>query len=82
MSEKNQEPKLASKAGLITDFALAVLFFWFMRWVLKSHVPSDDPEIIGLIASFTSLCLTLVFWLAASMLRVTWVDWARKKSWN
>ena len=80
MSEEDQEQKLASKAGIITDLVLAVLFFLFMRWVLKSHVPSNDPEIIGLIASFTSLCLTLVFWLAASMLRVTWVDWARKKA--
>lgn len=79
MSEE-KERKLISRSGTITDLALAVLFFLFMRWVLKSHVPSDDPEIIGLIASFTSLCLTLVFWLAASMLRVTWVDWARKKA--
>ena len=79
MSEE-KERKLISKSGTITDLALAVLFFLFMRWVLKSHVPSNDPEIIGLIASFTSLCLTLVFWLAASMLRVTWVDWARKKA--
>ena len=79
MSEE-KERKLISKSGTITDLVLAVLFFLFMRWVLKSHVPSNDPEIIGLIASFTSLCLTFVFWLAASMLRVTWVDWARKKS--
>ena len=79
MSEE-KERKLISRSGTITDLVLAVLFFLFMRWVLKSHVPSNDPEIIGLIASFTSLCLTFVFWLAASMLRVTWVDWARKKS--
>ena len=79
MSEE-KERKLISKSGTITDLALAVLFFLFMRWVLKSHVPSNDPEIISLIASFTSLCLTLVFRLAASMLRVTWVDWARKKA--
>ncbi len=79
MSEE-KERKLISKSGTITDLVLAVLFFLFMRWVLKSHVPSNDPEIIDLIASFTSLCLTLVFWLAASMLRVTWVDWARKKA--
>ena len=79
MSEEKGR-KLISRSGTITDLALAVLFFLFMRWVLKSHVPSNDPEIIGLIASFTSLCLTLVFWLAASMLRVTWVDWARKKA--
>ncbi len=79
MSEEKGR-KLISRSGTITDLALAVLFFLFMRWVLKSHVPSNDPEIISLIASFTSLCLTLVFWLAASMLRVTWVDWARKKA--
>ncbi|SVB85238.1 uncharacterized protein METZ01_LOCUS238092 [marine metagenome] len=79
MSEE-KERKLISKSGTITDLVLAVLFFLFMRWVLKSHVPSNDPEIIGWIASFTSLCLTFVFWLAASMLRVTWVDWARKKA--
>ncbi len=79
MSEEKGR-KLISRSGTITDLVLAVLFFLFMRWVLKSHVPSNDPEIIGLIASFTSLCLTFVFWLAASMLRVTWVDWARKKA--
>lgn len=79
MSKEENEQKLVSKGGLVTDFVLAVAFFLFMRWVLASHVPSQDPDTVALMSSFTSLCLTLVFWLAASMLRVTWVDWSRKK---
>ena len=82
MSKEDQEQKLVSKGGIITDGVLAVCFFLFMRWVLKPHVPSVDDDSIALVASFTSLCLTLVFWLAASMLRVTWVDWHRRKDGN
>jgi len=79
MSKEENEQKLVSKEGLVTDVVLSVAFFLFMRWVLAPHVPSQDPDTVALIASFTSLCLTLVFWLAASMLRVTWVDWSRNK---
>ncbi len=79
MNKEVEEQKLVSKGGLVTDVVLSVAFFLFMRWVLAPHVPSQDPDTVAFMSSFTSLCLTLVFWLAASMLRVTWIDWSRNK---
>ncbi len=80
MSEEKEETKLISRNGRIIDAILTVAFFFFMREVFKSHVPSNDPDMIGLVASYTSFCITGVFWLAVGMLRVTWVDWLRQKN--
>ncbi|MBU61796.1 MAG: hypothetical protein CMI26_04765 [Opitutae bacterium] len=80
MSKEKEEIKLISKNGRIIDAALTVIFFIFMCDVFKSHVPSNDPDIILYVAAYTSLCITGVFWLAAGMLRVTWVDWLRQKN--
>jgi hypothetical protein len=79
MSEEQQDTKLISRNGRVIDAILTLAFFMFMREVFKSHVPSNDPDIISLVASYTSFCISGVFWLAAGMLRVTWVDWLRQK---
>ena len=79
MNENQAEEKLVSKRGIVVDLILTVIFFFFMKGVLEAHVPSGDPAIISLVSGFTSFCLTLVFWLAVSMLHVTWVDWARRR---
>ncbi len=79
MSEDKQEPKLISTKLHVLNAALTVAFFFFMRGVFMNHVPSLDPDVINLVASFTSFCISGVFWMAAGMLTVTWVDWARSK---
>lgn len=80
MSKEKEEIKLISKNGLIVDAILTILFFLLMLEVFKPHVPSNDPDTITLVAAYTSFCITGVFWLAAGMLRVTWVDWLRQKN--
>ena len=80
MSEdEKQEPKLISLKLHVLNAVLTVAFFIFMRGVFMNHVPSLDSDVINLVASFTSLCISGVFWMAAGMLTVTWVDWARSK---
>tara|TARA_B100001287_G_C22408690_1_gene401385 strand:- start:169 stop:411 length:243 start_codon:yes stop_codon:yes gene_type:complete len=78
MSE-NQDQPLVSRIGIANDLFLSLLFFLFMREVLVPHVPSEDPTAILIVSSMTSFCMTGVFWIAANMLRVTWVDYNRKK---
>jgi len=74
------QPKLISRVGTLVDLGLTGIFFLFMWGVMGSHVPSDDPSTIRWVAAYTSLCLTGVFWLAASMFRVTLVEYLRSKS--
>ena len=78
MSENLDQP-LVTKKGIVTDLVLSLLFFLFMREVLVPHVPSQDPTPILIVSSMTSFCMTGVFWIAANMLRVTWVDYIRNK---
>ena len=78
MSE-NQDQPLVGRIGIANDLFLSLLFFLFMREVLVPHVPSEDPTAILIVSSMTSFCMTGVFWIAATMLRVTWVDYNRKK---
>jgi hypothetical protein len=74
------QPKLISRVGTLVDLGLTGIFFLFMWGVMGPHVPSDDPSTIRWVAAYTSLCLTGVFWLAASMFRVTLVEYLRSKS--
>ena len=79
MSDNSDQP-LVTKKGIVTDLVLSLLFFLFMREVLVPHVPSQDPTAILIVSSMTSFCMTGVFWIAANMLRVTWVDYLRNKA--
>ena len=79
MSDKSEKP-LVSKKGIVVDLFLSLIFFFFMREVLVPHVPSQDPSAILIVSSMTSLCMTGVFWIAANMLRVTWVDYSRRQN--
>ena len=74
-----QEKPLVSKSGVVIDLLLSVAFFFFMRAVLIPHVPSQDPLAVNVVSSMTSFCMTGVFWIAAGMLRVTWVDYLRRR---
>lgn len=79
MSNESEKP-LVSKKGIVVDLFLSLIFFFFMREVLVPHVPSQDPSAILIVSSMTSLCMTGVFWIAANMLRVTWVDYSRRQN--
>ena len=79
MSDESEKP-LVSKKGIVIDLFLSLIFFFFMREVLVPHVPSQDPSAILIVSSMTSLCMTGVFWIAANMLRVTWVDYSRRQN--
>ncbi|MEC8042979.1 MAG: hypothetical protein VX130_00100 [Verrucomicrobiota bacterium] len=79
MSDESEKP-LISKKGIVIDLFLSLIFFFFMREVLVPHVPSQDPSAILIVSSMTSLCMTGVFWIAANMLRVTWVDYSRRQN--
>ena len=78
MSE-NSEKSLFTFRGVIIDLVLSVIFFLLMRKILVPHVPSQDPNAVLIVSSMTSFCMTGVFWIAANMLRVTWVDYNRRK---
>lgn len=78
MSE-NSEKTLFTVGGVIIDLVLSVIFFLLMRKILVPHVPSQDPNAVLIVSSMTSFCMTGVFWIAANMLRVTWVDYNRRK---
>ncbi|MFL2937669.1 MAG: hypothetical protein ACJZ7A_01035 [Opitutales bacterium] len=79
MSDNNDKP-LVSKTGIVFDLFLAISFFLFMRWVLIPHIPSQDPLAVNIVSSMASFCMTGVFWIATNMLRVTWVDYSRRKN--
>jgi len=78
MSDNSEDKPLVSKTGIVVDLILSIAFFAFMFWVLKPHVPSEDPLAIKIVAGMTSLCMTGVFWIAAGMFRVTLVDYQRR----
>jgi len=80
MTDNPENLPLISKKGLIFDLVLTVIFFFFMRDVLIPHVPSQDPTAVNIVASMTSFCMSGVFWLAASMFRVTLVDYQRNRN--
>jgi len=65
-----QPEKLVTPVSLIVDAILVGGFFIFMLFLLRSHVPSNDPKMIWLWAALASSCMTGVFWLAVQMFRV------------
>ena len=62
--------KPAGRATLALDAFLTLAVFAFFTWILRSHVPSNDPVFIWLWAAITASCLAALFWLALQMFRV------------
>ena len=59
-----------SKDGFIVlDLLITLAVFVFMVFVMKSHVPSENPGIIVVVPMFTASCFTAVFWLALQMFK-------------
>ena len=78
MNEQEDVPLFTKpRSGII--LVITIGFFLFMREVLMPHVPSQDPDAVYYVVSMTSFCISGVFWIAANMLGVTWVDYSRRK---
>lgn len=78
MNEQEEVPLFTKpRSGII--LVITIGFFLLMREVLMPHVPSQDPDAVYYVASMTSFCISGVFWIAANMLGVTWVDYSRRK---
>lgn len=70
---ENQKPKLVTGATLAVDAVLVVAFFLYMYSVLSTHVPSRDHRMIVFWGVYSTVCLSIVFWLTLQMFRaVIW----------
>jgi hypothetical protein len=76
---EQSEKKLIGKGAMVMDIAIAGLFFIFMAFALRPHVPFDGEQNVVLWAAITAAPMTGVFWLALQMFRVTLVDQIRRK---
>ncbi|MGF1482855.1 MAG: hypothetical protein ACFBZ8_00655 [Opitutales bacterium] len=72
---EDQSKQLLTKVGVLTDTALAVVFFLVFTFVvIPPHVPGHDTGLLYLYSAYTSFCLSMVFWMALGLFRVTLVD--------
>ena len=62
--------KLTSPVSLVVDAVLVLGFFFFIYYLVASHVPSNDPKMVLLWGGLTAACMSGVFWLAVQMFRV------------
>jgi hypothetical protein len=67
MDQPDRRP--ARGRALALDAGLTLAAFAFFTWILRSHVPSNDPFFIWLWAAITAACLAALFWLALQMFR-------------
>lgn len=63
--------KLVTPVSLAVDAVLVIAFSVYMYSVVSTHVPSNDPKMIFIWGAVTTSCLTVLFWLALQMFRVT-----------
>jgi len=59
----------SNQGFIIIDLLITLIVFVGMVFVLRSHVPSENPGIILAVAIFASSCSTGVFWLAMQMFK-------------
>lgn len=59
-----------SAVSLVVDAILVIGFFLLMYFMVRSHVPSNDPKMILLWGGLSAGCMAGVFWLAVQMFRV------------
>jgi heme exporter protein D len=62
--------KPTDRVAIALDALLTLAVFVFFTWILRSHVPSNDPLYIWLWSAVTASCLAALFWLALQMFRV------------
>ena len=64
-------PHDARVAGnIVVDTALTLAAFVLFFFIVRSHVPSEEPLMINLVGAFTASCMAGVFWFAWQMFRV------------
>ena len=63
------EKKGISFVALVIDLVLVAAFFVFFYYLLQSHVPSNDENMVRLWATLASACMSGVFWLALQMVK-------------
>ena len=66
----SRSDKHSRRGFIVLDLLITLAVFVFMVFVMKSHVPSENPGIILVVAMFTASCFTAVFWLALQMFKV------------
>ncbi|GAB1487628.1 hypothetical protein MASR2M8_00680 [Opitutaceae bacterium] len=66
------EAKLVKPVDFAIDVVVTGGFFAYMFTLFRSHVPSNDPQMITLWAALSSACISGVFWLACWMLRMVY----------
>jgi len=66
------EPKPVRRTSPVLDTVLTLLVFAFFTWIMRDHVPSNDPVYIWVWGLITASCLTAVFWLAYQMGRAVY----------
>jgi hypothetical protein len=78
-SHENDNRKMISPLGHVIDLVLAGVFFLFMQRVCYAHTPDTSEKWKQILAAYTAVALTGVFWLVLQGLRVTLVDQIRRK---
>jgi len=73
------EKKLVGKTAVVVDIGIAGLFYVFMAFALRAHVPFQGSQNVALWGAVTAIPVTGVFWLALQMFRVTLVDQIRRR---
>jgi hypothetical protein len=56
-------------AAFAFDAVLTLAVFVFLTWLLRNHVPSNDPFWVWLWGAVGASCLTALFWLCLRMFR-------------
>lgn len=82
-SNDQKEPvhaKLISPIWIVVDIILAGIFFFFMFNLMKSFAPGETENTIRILGGITAFCLTLFFWLALQLFRVTLTDQIRNNN--
>jgi hypothetical protein len=54
---------------LAVDAGLTLAVYAFFTWILRSHVPSNDPSYLWWWGAVTASCLAALFCLALQMFR-------------
>ena len=76
--EQDTEPKLTSKATIVFDLVLTIVFYAIMARVLVPFVPMQGKGVPDAWAAFTAIPMAGVFWLLTQMFRVTLTDQLRR----
>lgn len=71
---ENTKQTLVSAKAIVFDIFLSIAFFVYMAWVCRSHVFIEQEPVLTILACFTSLCITGVFWIGLQYFRVTLTD--------